>query len=291
MFAINNKAQLAKLLAVAPQEIDYVLRKLACFYRPSKIKKRDGSFRKLLAPRGKLKLLQSKIKSHVLDKVTLLECVHGGVRHRSVVSNALPHIHKAVVFAVDLKDFFPHVNPDKVCRIFRALGFGEECALILTKPTTWEYQLPQGTPTSTALANLSLLRADWRLLTLASKYGFSYTRYVDDLTLSGESRLLNFRQLIPRIVESEGFSIKAEKTVTMLMGERQVVTRMVVNDKLNMPREWREDLRRKLFGFANGETDGTSVDSIRGQAIWLRYLNPTLGEKLLGRIQGEGIGE
>jgi RNA-directed DNA polymerase len=289
MFVIGDKTQLAKLLAVAPQEIDYVLRNLQRYYRPSKIRKRDGSFRKLLAPQGKLKVLQSKIKSHILDQVPLFECVHGGVRRRSIVSNALPHIHKQVVFSVDLKDFFPHVTPDRVYRIFRALGFGEDCALLLQKATTWQHQLPQGAPTSTGLANLSLVRADFRLLRLAEKYQFCYTRYVDDLTFSGGSRLLNFRKLVPRIIESEGFSVKPEKIVTMHMGQRQVVTRLVVNDKLNMPREWRKDVRTQVFGQMAGRSDGVSIESVRGQANWLRYLNPQLGEKLLGRMRDQGI--
>jgi RNA-directed DNA polymerase len=286
LFEIANKAQLARLLAVAWQEMDYVLRNPRRYYRPAKVPKRDGSLRTLLVPRGKLRLLQDKIKRHILDKFPNLECVHGGVRRRSVVSNALPHIDKPVVFSVDLKDFFPHVSPDRVFRIFLGLGFAEECAKLLMKATTWEYQLPQGAPTSTSLANLSLIRADYRLQRFACKYNFDYTRFVDDLTLSGGSRLLNFRKLIPRIIESEGFSVKPEKTSTMHRGERQVVTRLVVNAKLNMPREWRREVRTQVFAELSGEGNGSSMLSIRGRVNWLRYLNPEAGEKLLGRALG-----
>jgi retron-type reverse transcriptase len=285
LFEVANKTQLAKLLAVAPQEIDFVLRRLDCYYKPANVPKRDGSPRMLLVPRGKLKLLQRKIKLHILDKFPFLDCVHGGVKGRSVVSNALPHVQKPVVFSVDLKDFFPHVTPERVLRIFRGLGFGEECATILVKATTWKHQLPQGAPTSTELANLSLVRADWRLRRLAQIQRFSYTRYVDDLTLSGESRLLNFRKLIPRIIESEGFCVKPQKTVTMLMGERQVVTQLVVNTKVNMPREWRKDVRAQVFGQMRGEGNDVSEDSVRGRVNWFCYLNRDVGRKLLERLQ------
>ena len=147
------------------------------------------------------------------------------------------------MFSVDLKDFFPHVSPNRVFRIFFGLGFAEECAKLSMKATTREHQPPQGAPTSTALANLSLIRVDCRLQRFACKYNFAYTRFVDDLTVSGESILLNFRNPIPRIIQSEGFSVKPEKTSTMNMGERQVVTRLIVNTKLNMPREWRREMR------------------------------------------------
>jgi RNA-directed DNA polymerase len=283
LFEVSNKRQLAKLLAVAPREIDYVLQRLDRYYKPANVPKRDGSLRMLLVPRGRLKLLQRKIKCHILDRFPFLDCVHGGVKGRSVVSNALPHVKKAVVFSVDLKDFFPHVTPERVLRIFRGLGFGDECASILVKATTWKHQLPQGAPTSTGLANLSLVRADWRLRRLAQIQRFSYTRYVDDLTLSGESRLLNFRKLIPRIIESEGFSVKPEKTVTMQMGERQVVTQLVVNTKLNMPREWRKDVRAQVFGQRRGERNDVSENSVRGRVNWFCYLNRGVGRKLLER--------
>ncbi|MGB7497520.1 MAG: reverse transcriptase family protein [Candidatus Acidiferrum sp.] len=284
LFEITDRAQLARFLAVAPQEIDYVLRRLDCYYKPANVPKRDGSPRMLLVPHGKLKLLQKKIKLHILDKFPFLDCVHGGVRGRSVVSNALPHVQKPVVFSVDLKDFFPHVTPDRVYRIFLGLGFGEECARILVKATTWKHQLPQGAPTSTGLANLSLVRADWRLRRLAQIQHFSYTRYVDDLTVSGEWRLLKFRKLIPRIVESEGFCVKPQKTVTMHMGERQVVTQLVVNTKVNMPREWRKVVRGQVFARVRGEESNVSLNSVRGRVNWFSYLNRRAGGKLLERI-------
>jgi len=285
LFDVVDKTKLSKLLAVAPREIDHVLRNLDRYYRPANVPKRDGSRRMLLVPHGKLKLLQQKIKWHILDKVPFLDCVHGGVKGRSVISNALPHVQKSVVFSVDLKDFFPHVTPDRVCQIFRALGFGEECAKALAKATTWKHQLPQGASTSTCLANLSLLRVDWRLRRLAQIQHFSYTRYVDDLTLSGEWRLLKFRRLIPRIIESEGFCVKPQKTVTMREGERQVVTQLVVNTKVNMTREWRKRLRSQVFGRLRGEYCDISANSIRGSMNWFFYLNREVGGKLLERAQ------
>jgi hypothetical protein len=97
IFEIPDKKALAKLLKVAPQEIDYVLWTVARHYRPARIPKRDGSKRGLLVPYGKLKLLQEKVKEHILDKIPLLDCVHGGVKRRSAVSNARCHVGQGVV--------------------------------------------------------------------------------------------------------------------------------------------------------------------------------------------------
>ena len=285
LFDISDKVQLSKLLAVAPGEIDHVLRRVDCYYRRKNIPKRNGGTRSLIVPCGKLKTLQGKIKRHILDKVPWLGCVHGGVKGRSVLSNALPHVQKDVVFTLDIEGFFPHVTPYRVRRIFSGLGFADEPARILMKATTLNHQLPQGTSTSTALANLSLIRADWRILRLAEIQGFSYTRYVDDLSLSGGLRLSDFRRLIQRIIESEGFQVKPQKTSTMYAGMRQTVTRLVVNSKVNMPREWREDMRKELFKQMRGEVSTVSAESLLGRMNWLAYLNRYTGGRSLQREQ------
>jgi retron-type reverse transcriptase len=285
LFDISDKVQLSKLLAVAPGEIDHVLGRIDRYYWRKNIAKRDGGTRSLLVPCGELKTLQDKIKRHILDKVPWLGCVHGGVKGRSVLSNALPHVRKDVVFKLDIEGFFPHVTPERVRRIFGGLGFGEESARILMKATTLNHQLPQGTSTSTALANLSLIKADWRILCLAEIHAFSYTRYVDDLLLSGGLRLSDFRGLIQRIIESEGFQVNPQKTSTMHAGMRQTVTQLVVNSKVNMPREWREDLRKQLFKQMRSEVSTVSAESLLGRVNWLAYLNKRASGRLIQRVQ------
>jgi len=75
--------------------------------------------------------------------------------------------------------------------------------------------LPQGVPTSSGIANLAMTRVDVRLNTLANKWDFDYTRFVDDLAISGSRRLLSFRNLVRRIAEDEGFMINPNKIRTM----------------------------------------------------------------------------
>ncbi|HLV95228.1 MAG TPA: reverse transcriptase family protein [Candidatus Acidoferrales bacterium] len=282
-FKIVDKTQLAKFLAVAPGEIDYVISRLHRFYRPKPIRKPDGSTRMLHVPQGKLVLLQEKIKRHILDEFQWLPCVHGGIKNRSILSNADPHVDKNIVFSLDVKDFFPSVGPNRVFAIFTGLGFGQEPARILTRVTTWKHQLPQGTKTSTALANLSLIRVDWRIERLAERYGFSYTRFVDDLTLSGDWRLLKFRKLVQRILESEGFSVRLSKVRTMPRGSRQTVTKLVVNEKVNATREQRESIRADVL--AHIQADNSVPDPrLLGRVYWLRYINLTVGERLAERV-------
>jgi len=283
-FNINTKAELGKLLCVLPQEIDQVLRNRHNDYRLVPIAKADGTSRLLRVPHDQLKFLQNKVRRHVLDAAEMLDCIHGGVRGRSARTNAKAHVGKTVVFTVDVKDFFPGIGPNTVAKIFRVLGFEAEALQSLIDVTIWEDQLPQGAPTSVALANLAMYRVDVRISTLARQNGFAYTRYVDDLTLSGSRRLLDFRGLIQRIVEEEGFRLNPAKLKTMLSGGRQTVTGIVVNQKLNLPREKRTEIRRQVVEASSRHPTPFRITRIRGQLAWLSYINPEKADRLRRRI-------
>jgi RNA-directed DNA polymerase len=284
-FDVNTKAELAKLLLVSPLEIDNVIANRHRLYRCRQMPKSDRTFRVLRVPTGPLKLLQKKVKDHILDAVALLNCVHGGVAGRSVLTNARPHLRKPVVFTLDLKDFFPSVSVRTVQTIFEVLGFGREAADLLVQITAWDHQLPQGAPTSMGLANLAMTRADVRLKTLAQKQGFDYTRYVDDLALSGPWKLLSFRNLVRRIVEDEGFRVNPNKLRTMHAGMRQTVAGVVVNGKINLPREERKSIRIEALRFASTPVRFRKNHArIRGQLSWLLSVNPPLGVGLRERV-------
>jgi RNA-directed DNA polymerase len=283
-FDIQTKSELAKLLAVAPFEIDYTILNRRKFYKIFQKPKPNGSSRTLCVPAGPLALLQQKIKEHILDQVPSLPSVHGGVQGRSVLTNARPHVRKQIVFTLDIKDFFPSVGPAIVHAVFAALGFGPEASSLLVDITTWDSQLPQGVPTSSGIANLAMTRVDVRLNTLANKWSFDYTRFVDDLAISGSWRLLSFRNLVRKIIEDEGFRINPNKIRTMHAGMRQIVAGIVVNNKINLPREKRELIRAQTLRFIlTPKQFRKNLSRLRGQLSWFSSVNPTLGNQLSER--------
>src|SRR5262249_8854793 len=234
-----------------------------------------------LVPSESLKLLQRKINDVILSRAPLLPCVYGGVRGKSVIQNATLHVGQPVVFTLDIEQCFPSIVPWMVRAIFQALGFGQEAAGLLTKLTTWEGQLPQGAPTSTPLANLVLMRVDWRIMKLQKIHGFRYSRWVDDLTFSGNNRLLKLRKLLQRIIEDEGFRAKPVKIKTMLSDERQTVTNLVVNTRVNLPREKRAETKKEIT--CELSVGKKLSPSAAGRMYWFRAVNPCAGGNLVTR--------
>jgi RNA-directed DNA polymerase len=285
-FDVPDVGTLSQLLEISTGKLFHLASRVDQYYRNTTIPKPDGTLRKLRVPMGDLKLTQQRIKDVILDRVPLPAWVHGGVRRRSPKSNAAVHVGKPLVYTIDIKSFFPSVTPLQVRTVFRQLGFGEQPSNLLARLTTSQHELPQGTHTSTALANLVLLHADWRISNVGREHGFVLTRFVDDVSTSGGLRLYKFRNLIDRIIESEGFSIKSEKRFTMPSETRQVVTKLGVNMKVNLTRENRQKIRREVLTEAYARKGDLTL-STGGRLGWLAFINPDAGAKLLAHVVSE----
>jgi len=278
---------IARLLAVSPGDISHIVSRLGSHYRPRRRLKKDGSVRILNVPNEELMLLQRKINTHILRGVSLPSCVYGGVKNKSILDCAQPHVNQEVVHAMDISDFFGTVNPRMVREVFERVHFRQDAAALLTRLTTFDSQLPQGAPTSTPLANLVLLKLDRRLMRLAEIHDFKYTRWVDDLSFSGGHRLLKLRSLLKRVVEDEGFAVSEAKTKTMFRHERQEVLNLTVNRKVNVGGEKTSAIKKELTeSLAAG---GSPSNSVMGRAYWLRSVNSAVGTRLLGKVKKAGL--
>ncbi|MFM9960635.1 MAG: reverse transcriptase family protein [Planctomycetaceae bacterium] len=268
-------------------------------------------WRLIEAPKQTLKTAQRKILSEILEKIPAHQAAHGFVRGRSILSNARPHVGQSVVIKLDLQNFYANVTYSRVVAIFRSMGYCREAAIWLGRLTTsaapWSLavpegdedlkslyvrrHLPQGAPTSPALANLSAFGLDVRLSGLLKKFGGNYTRYADDLTLSGSGDFrYALRCVIPlteQIVRSERFRLNHRKRKVIRRGHRQVVTGVVVNAKPNIRRDEFDRLKSILHNCVkhgpstqNRESVSDFAAHLRGRIAFVRQLNPARAEKL-----------
>jgi RNA-directed DNA polymerase len=271
-------------------------------YVTYEIAKRSGGKRLIHAPKKRLKAILQKVLHELVEKLPVSEHAHGFVKGRSVKTGAAPHVGKKVVLRLDLQDFFPTVTHVRVRGLLIALGYGfvvaATLAVLVTESArqaveveddehpedeTVVFHVPvgprtcvQGAPTSPGICNAILLRMDRRLAAIAHKKGFVYTRYADDLSFSGDSMKDAhwLRRAAARIIEEEGFRVNEAKTRVMGRGGRQIVTGVVVNEALGVPRRDRRKLRAMLHQAATKGADEAREAELTGRLAWVQMVNP-----------------
>ena len=313
---IEAPGDLADWLALYPGELDWFadLQELAArpklrHYRYRLIDKGGGAVRLIEAPKPRLKWIQQRILAGILDKIPPHPAAHGFVKGRSVKTFVAPHVGQRVVLRMDLRDFFPSIGSARIQTVFRTLGYPERVADllggiatnatprdILGDPTYRRPHLPQGAPTSPALANMCFYRADCRLTGLAESAGARYTRYADDLAFSGgqdfDRRVERFSAHVAAILSEEGFAVHHRKTRIMRQGVRQHLAGVVANRRLNV---WRADFDRLKAILTNCVRHGAGTQNrdghadfrahLEGRVSYVESINPEKGKKLRSIFQ------
>lgn len=327
---IETEDELAAWLGVSVNELEWYadLKRLIprmgngdgplSHYHYRVLQKRSGSIRLVESPKQKLKELQRIILRELLENVPVHPAVHGFVKGRSIKTFAAPHVGQSVVLRMDLKDFFPSIAGPRVQGLFRTAGYPERVADMLGAVCTnaaprrvwktlgkcldaeviaaarelyaWRH-LPQGAPTSPALANLCAYRVDCRLSGLAKAAGAAYTRYADDLAFSGDARfgrcLERFAVQVAAILLEEGFAVHHRKTRVMRQGVRQHLAGLVINEHANVVRADFDRLKAILTNCVRHGAESQNRDGhpafrlhLEGRVGFVAMVNPAKGARL-----------
>jgi hypothetical protein len=273
------------------------------------VAKRSGRQRLIEMPKQRLKTIQRRLLHDLLDHIPPHEAAHAYRRGRSVRTYAAPHAGRPIVLRFDLRDFFPSVRASRVHALFRAAGYPIPAARLLTglccnavpadvreavPRDAAAYavpHLPQGAPTSPALANLCAHRLDCRLAALAASRRGCYTRYADDLAFSGGEELergaRRFQVLVCRVALEEGFEVHTRKSRFMRQGVRQQLAGVVVNERPNVKRVDFDELKAILCNCARQGPASQNRDRradfrayLLGRIAYVGLLNPARGAKL-----------
>ena len=226
-------------------------------YNTFQIPKKKGGFREIQAPDTKLKNIQKNLSFFLQSYYLLIKphCVHGffsNLRNYSysnnIVSNALPHTAKKYVLNIDLKDFFTNISARMLLKMFMSelFQFPENLATGLTLLTTFKGFLPTGAPTSPILSNFICMQMDIELEKFCALNNINYTRYADDLTFSMNEKFNDEMLDIISIINRNGFFINEKKLRILSKFRKQVVTGIVVNEKVNVDRKYIKKVRAML---------------------------------------------
>jgi RNA-directed DNA polymerase len=244
-------------------------------YKIFRVPKRTTGFRIIASPSENLQALQSKIYKYILKKELIQSSVCGFVPGRSIVDNAIPHLNSQILIKIDLKDFFHSINDGRIFNFWKKDNWNFDSATILTRICCLNGSLPQGAPTSPALSNCVNQRFDSLVYDLSEKYFLKYTRYADDLTFSArthhrkaEHRVRPFLDQLRTLLREENYEVQWQKGVKILRRhQRQIVTGILVNDRLRLPRETRNRLRALRHQKELGLLDEFQLKRLKGYEL------------------------
>jgi hypothetical protein len=310
---LNSAEDIAKAMSISVAELRFLSfsRKNSkiSHYTRFEMPKKTGGVRLISAPKPKLKKAQLWILETILNKVLVHPNAHGCVIGKSIKTNSIPHVNQDVVINQDLKNFFPTITYVRVKGVFKSLGYSDQVAtifaLLCSEPKIVEVSLlgegyfaqrgerflPQGSPCSPAITNVLCKKMDYRLSGLAKKYGFNYSRYVDDITFSAKKEKFNAITAVlkysGKIVRDENFNLHPDKLRIMKRGVRQEVTGVVVNEKPNVNKKSLKQFRALLYQIETtgiegkfwGKPGGNVLAQIHGYANFINQIDPDKGVK------------
>lgn len=271
---IFDQQHLSYLLCMEHRNLRQLVKSASSYYKYFAIKKRRGGLRRIMSPYSELRDVQTWIKENILDKIELPNCVKAFVKGRNIMENAKMHEGRKYILKVDITNFFESIGVRQVYVAFRKMGYDRSVAAWLTNLCTakiedYKYEqledqeeiqklfndlyhksepfLVQGAPTSPGLANIICNRMDKRMMGLANKHGFTYSRYADDMTFSADKKdRLPKVSMIRKIVETEGFHLNDEKIELLHEGNRQIVTGLLVDNHVRVPGRYKKDIKRHI---------------------------------------------
>src|SRR5690606_10720415 len=243
-----------------PTELHYWLYNINSHYKTFSIPKKNGETRIIDAPNNKLSLFQKKLNEEILNIYKPKKSVHAFCKKRSIKSNAQRHRKAKFLLSIDLKDFFHTITVNRVKGTFKAhpFYFNDEISSVFARLCCFNSRLPQGSPSSPILSNLVCRSLDTELSEICSQLKCQYTRYADDITISTKMKKFpvffgdynnhryDLSASFSRIFSKNNLYINKDKTRFQGQDERQVVTGLTVNKKININRYYLKKVRAIL---------------------------------------------
>lgn len=258
-------------------------------YKLENISKKDGGLREIHKPSFKTKKIQRKILDSILINFKPTNSVFGLSAKKGVLDVAKIHQKNANNYLanLDIKDFFPSINQKMVKRIFIRCGCSKECASILTKICTVDGCLPQGAPTSPYLSALALVDLDKKIYKFCIKNNITYTRYFDDITLSGKNLTKEKIDYVENLIVREGYKIHPNKKDSFLSNQVKIVNSVIINKKsFDVTNEYKKKILESYLEYKTKQ-DEKSHNRLRGLMAFYVYINRSLAFNFSKRLEDE----
>jgi retron-type reverse transcriptase len=229
-------------------------------YKSFEIPKKRGGLRKIDSPQKGLRVVQQKLAELLTENLEFKPCVQGFIKGRGILQNAILHKKSNWVLNVDIKDFFGSINFGRVRAVFIAKPFEihPDVATVIAQICCFNNYLPQGAATSPVVSNIVASILDNRIIKHVRSHRLIYSRYADDITLSAKrnfpreiAHVSDGRTIIgedlANIFSRASFEINEKKSRLQSKYDRQEVTGLITNKKVNIPAEYKNKVRTAIY--------------------------------------------
>lgn len=255
-------------------------------YYHFKLRKKGGGYREIYAPIPELKMIQKKLSIYLglCYKSVQPDSVYGYTLSDKNASNPSPifqnasnHIGKKYVYNMDIEHFFPSITFNHIKAVFLSLpfSFSEPIATFLAQIVVVRNRLPEGSPSSPIISNFVFLPLDKEIATLCDKHNIVYSRYADDITFSSNHKIqTSFITEIKELLGIYHFKINQRKSRCNVKFTRQTVTGLVVNEKVNIKRNYLKNLRGEIFFLEKNthKITHSEIENIRGKLSFVAQI-------------------
>lgn len=282
--SLKKTSELAEAIGISTRLITSIVKNKQKHYRTFPLAKKAGGVREINAPRTFLKVIQRWIADFVLNGLPVHNQCFAYRTGLSIKDNAAQHVGKKYVLSIDIEDFFGNIRKEQIEDLLLQQQYASDFAKIVAEICTLDGVTPQGAPSSPVLSNAILYDVDHAIGTLCSEEGLSYSRYADDICISGDNRdlVIGAKLACIEAIQLAGFKVKESKTRLSNRGRRQIVTGVVVNEKAQPPRKYRREVRA-LLARAKKSPDSyfQSYKEIAGKVYYLKSFNAINETKLI----------
>ncbi|MCM1140697.1 MAG: reverse transcriptase family protein [Muribaculum sp.] len=280
---IYDQEHLSLLMGIEYSYLLGVSNSQSKYYKQYLLPKKSAGYRVIMEPYPTLKLAQTWILKNILyaNDDLVASNAKAFVRKVGLRDNAKFHKSKKVLLNIDLVDFFGSIDFSMVLELFTRLGYNKQCSVMLSNLCTLGSILPQGAPTSPMISNMIFYPVDTIIFEYCRQRKIMYTRYADDLSFSGDFDAYEMLRFLNEILKKFHFRINGKKTKICYSGNRQAVTNIVVNEKIQTRKDYRKVIRQNIYYIRRfGLESHLSTVNAKNGTLWKpeSYLNHLRGK-------------
>lgn len=245
---VYNTSHLSALVGYNKKYLKRASASTSHFYKRHVIPKKNNKLRFLNEPLPSLKEIQYWVLQNILEKIQISRYAKAYTAGRNIKDHVKYHKGQSFVLTLDIQDFFTNIKIEQINNLFLDLGYSIYVASLLAKLCCFDNSLPQGAPTSPRLSNIIMQSFDDIISIYCRDNNLRYSRYADDLAFSGTAiNIDELKILIKFHLGLIGLKLNEDKSMLMGKNQRQIISGIITNSKIQVPREKRDELRQAMF--------------------------------------------